>query len=232
MPWQNHCKYSRTTFYSNLLILSVFKAGGSKTHTESVEVIVVPANGSPAHIATLPLIETDIRRFAKPNDSEEKEIFLRAKAASANYDYSISACEPDIRFLPDTFSSGHWDLKSWDFRSVVGIPPRFQNDESSTFRSQPRGLHLFYTLSKNGIPNSTLGNVVCGDVFILKVPNSTKDGLKYYADIEKKDVDSFVLEDLFEELIAQRCKHENLGWYWDQRRHFMWAVIGGLSTQI
>ena len=168
-----------------------------------------------------------------PTDPEQKEIFLRASAASTNYDYNISACEPNIRFLPDTFGSGHWDRKSWDFRSVVGIPPRFRSDESSMFRSSPRGVHLFYTLSKNGIPNSTLGNVVCGDVFILKVPNSKKDGLSYYADIGKRDVDSVVLEDLFRELIEQRCEYiDNPGWCWDQRRNWMWAIIGGLSKQI
>ena len=232
MPsWQDHRKCSRPNFTQYLLILSVFKTGGSKTHFESVKVVVVPANGSRPHMATLPLIETPIRPATMPTDPEQNKIFLRARAASTVYHDNIAACEPNIRFLPDTLRSGHWDQKSWDFRSVVGVPRRFKDDERFPLRYTPPGLHLFYTLSKNGVPNSTFGNVVCGDVFLLKISDFKKDGLHYYADIGKGDVYLYMLDDLLGELIEQRREPiENPDWSWDPRGPWRSAIIDALET--
>ena len=205
----------------------------SESHTESIEVLVILANGNRPHIATLPLIETPIRPATMPTDPVQEEIFLRASAASTVYHSNISACEPNIRFLPNTLRSSHWDQKSWDFRSVVGIPRRFKNDKGFPFKigSTPSGLHLFYSLSKDGIPNSTISNVVCGDVFILKISDFKKDGLNYYVDIGKGDMQLFMLEDLLGELIEQRRDQvDDLDWCWDPRGHWRSAIMGGLET--
>ena len=109
----------------------------------------------------------------------------------------------------------------------MGIARRSRDDETFTFVSPPPGLHLFYTLSKNGLPNSTLNNVVCGDVFILKISDYLKDGLNYYADIGRGDLD--FLEDLLGELIVQRCRDiDNPDWCWGQRDKWTWAIRGDL----
>ena len=168
-----------------------------------------------------------------PTDEEQKEIFLRASAASTVYHSTISACEPNIRFLPNILRNGYWDQKSWDFRSVVGAPRRFRNNKGFPFKigCTPPGLHLFYTLSKDGVPNSTLGNVVCGDVFILKISDFPKDGLNNYVDIGNGDVPLFMLEDLLGEFIEQRRGQiEDPDWCWDPRGHWRSAIIGGLET--
>ena len=168
-----------------------------------------------------------------PTDLEQEEVFLRASDASTVYHSNISACEPKIRFLPDTFGSGHWNQKSWDFRSVVGIPRRFKNNKGYPFKmgSTPPGLHLFYTLSKNAMPNSTIGKVVCGDVFLLKVSDFPEDGLHYYVDIGKGDVPLFMLEDLLAEFLDQRRKQvEDPDWCWDPRGPWRSAIMGGLET--
>ena len=66
-------------------------------------------------------------------------------------------------------------------------------------------MHLFYTLSTNGMSrNPKVENLVCGDVFILKVSDSTdENGLKFYVDVEKDDVVQNVMAELLQQLAVQ-----------------------------
>ena len=66
-------------------------------------------------------------------------------------------------------------------------------------------MHLLYTLATNGMSrNAKVDNLVCGDVFILKVSEWTdKDGLNFYMDVEEEDVVRKVLAELLQELVVQ-----------------------------
>ena len=83
----------------------------------------------------------------------------------------------------------------------MGIRRGSRADAASTFLPPYPGLHLFYTLSTNGTPNSKLGGVVCGDVFILRISDSPKDGKNYYVDIDGGNL--HFLKDLWESSLSR-----------------------------
>ena len=105
------------------------------------------------------------------------------------YHSNESASQPNITFLPDTYNSRYWDQGAWEKRCVVGAGK----------------LHLFYTLSTNGMGrNCKVDNLVFADVFILKVSEGTdKDGLNFYVDVEKEDVVQSVVDELLQQLVVQ-----------------------------
>ena len=105
------------------------------------------------------------------------------------YHYNESASQPNITFLPDTYNSGHWGQGAWEKRCVVGAGK----------------MHLLYTLSRNGMSrNPKVENLVCGDVFILKISDSTdEDGLNFYVDVGKDDVVQNVVDELLQQLAVQ-----------------------------
>ena len=105
------------------------------------------------------------------------------------YHYNESASQPNITFLPDTKNSGNWDQGAWEKRCVVGAGK----------------MHLFYTLSTNGMSrNPKVENLVCGDIFVLKVSDSLdEDKLNFYVDFEKDDVVQDVVGELLRELAVQ-----------------------------
>ena len=116
------------------------------------------------------------------------------------YHHNESLCEPNIRILPDALQSGHWDQRAWEKRCVVGTAQ----------------YHLFYTLCADFYgfgclqgKNSTFGDVVMGDVFMLKVSDGTdEDGLHSYVDVERDDCAQEVLLDLGKKLVD---REENRG---------------------
>ena len=70
-------------------------------------------------------------------------------------------------------------------------------------------MHLFYTLATNGMSrNQKVENLVFGDVFILKVSDSTdEDGLNFYVDVENGDVVQSVMAELLQQLVEQTQQH-------------------------
>ena len=105
------------------------------------------------------------------------------------YHYNESASQPNIKFLPDTYKSRHWEQGAWEKRCVVGAGK----------------MHLFHTLATNGMSrNSKVENLVCGDVFMLKVSDSTDEyGLNFYVDVENEDVVDEVVLDLGQKFADQ-----------------------------
>ena len=105
------------------------------------------------------------------------------------YHYNESSSQPNITFLPDIYNSGFWDQGAWEKRCVVGAGK----------------MHLLCTLATNGMSrNGKVENLVCGDVFILKVSDGTdEDRLNFYVDVEKDDVVHSVVDGLLQQLKVQ-----------------------------
>ena len=179
-------------FIHHPLIFSVKNPFRSKSPPPpaTLNVLVFPANGLLPYRTALPLIETPIRPVVRPTDQHHEHIFRTASASSMMYHYKESACEPNIRFLPDAVLGGHWDQRAWEKRCVVGTAK----------------MHFFYTTCKDGFgyKNITFDNVVHSDVFMLKVSDSTdEEGLNFYVDFEPEDCVEEVLLDLGRKLFDQ-----------------------------
>lgn len=148
---------------------------------KSIQVVFVPADGSPRRYKTLHTVETNIK---SPEPPMTRTALYAQKVACAREAHLIfhqkksffqpeSFFRPDINFLPDIKGHGYWDDESWNRRCVTGTAE----------------YHLFFTRSSSGLrPNPHAYDRVSGDIFILKV-SDTKDsrGKHFYVDMESGD---------------------------------------------
>lgn len=159
------CEYARLTFEVRHLV-------GHK-----IKVLVVPADGTPLVVKSLHTVETDIAAFTAPPTMPidlYNHMVIGARHAHMIYHYEERACQPDIKFLPDIKRLGSWDDEAWNHRRVAGTA----------------NFHLFFTRSKSGLEkNPHVGNRELGDMFILKVSDTTDlHGKHFYVDIVKDEL--------------------------------------------
>ena len=158
---------------------------------KSIEVLVVPADGSPLKFETLHTVETDIPLLVEPplspTDLHAKKAIDDAEHAHMIYIREENACQPNISRLPDTKHHKYWNEEAWNHRCVTSIAK----------------FHLFLTRSKSGLTaNPHVMNRAFGDMFILKVSN-TKDlhGRNFYVDMKSDDLGpGWEMVDLLREL--------------------------------
>lgn len=142
----------------------------------SIQVLVIPADGSKYRYRSLETVRMDIKPPPPiPHYSSEAEADLGLELFTAIHQvfhYHYRAPQPNVSLLPDA-RKYTWDEEAWRKRAVYGT----------------QKLHIFFTHStRENTLNFHFGSAISGDAFLLKLSESKDEhGRKFYENLEPKN---------------------------------------------
>ena len=140
------------------------------TAPTSIQVLVLPADGSGLKYKTFETVRVEIKPPYYPEEIYDGRLCAMNAAMLHMVGQGFHPAQPDISFLPK-IGEDHWPAAAWEKRGVVGYP----------------SWHMLFTMhTQHDLKtNPYVGDQVSGDVFILWISDTEDaDGRNFYVDLK------------------------------------------------
>ena len=167
------------------------------TAPASINVLVLPADGSKPRLERIETVKQEVIRSTYP----PKKLFLLGSEARDFYsEYQqdgarvqiitqwLGYSQPAVDFLPDTRGK-YWPAEAWEKRAAwaLELEPRLALE---LMPDGPPLRHCFFTMHTDNLErNKRVGNQVSGDVFVVRVSDARdENGRRFYVDEKPEDL--------------------------------------------